>query len=109
MADYPTLPTSYGSDPVPVRESRLADRSDDGTLRVRSFGADKHTVSIEHPWLTTAQKSTLDTFYSTNRLLEFTYTSPTDASVKTCVFLDAPKYKREYGDYWTARVEVGEV
>jgi hypothetical protein len=109
MAAYPTLPTSYQSDPKPIK-SLTIDRAEDGTARVRSyFASDKVTFSIKHETLSSSQKATLDAFYAANRLLTFDYTSPADSVTRTCVFASPIAYTRQPGDYWDATVEMEQV
>lgn len=106
MATYPTLSTSYGSDLKPVNGISV-DRAEDGTARVRSFHvSDKGTFPVAHPWLSAANKSTLDAFYAANRLLPFDYTSPTDSVLRVCVFAAPIRYTRKPGEFWDAVVEM---
>ena len=109
MATYPTLPTSFGSDPDPLNSLDI-DRAEDGTGRARShYVQDKVKIKISHPYLDSAQKLVLDTFYNANRLLTLTYVSPTDGITRTCVFSAPVSYKREYGEHWTATVNMEQV
>lgn len=105
---YPTLDTARGSDPVNATQLSV-DRAEDGTARGRSYGADKVRFKIVHPGLSSSDKTTLDTFYSDNRLLTVTYVSPADSASRTCIFAAKPEYKREAGSYWTATVLLEEV
>lgn len=109
MATYPTLPVRHGADPKPINQVEI-DRAEDGTGYARSFySADKMHFSLEHPWLTTAQKAALDAFYSANRLLDFDYESPASGMTHTCIFAKAPAYEYHRPGFWTARVEMEEV
>jgi len=108
MATYPTLSTAYGSDPDPLPSIDI-DRSEDGTARGRALGNDKARFRITHRWLSAADKSTLDAFYSANRLLAFDYVSPADGATYSCIFVGKPKYERHVGDYWTATVQFEQV
>lgn len=108
MATYPTLPTSPGSDPEPINKIDI-DRAEDGTARGRAYGSDKHRMQLEHPWLTAAEKATLAAFYSANRLLPFDYVSPCDGVSRAMLFSKPIAYRREVGQYWTAKVEAEEV
>lgn len=108
MATYPTLPTAFGSDPVPVRMLTV-DRAEDGTARARVFGSDKAQITVQHPWISAAQKSTLDAFYSANRSLSFDYIDPTSGGAYVCIFGGAPRYTRKEGDYWDASVPMEQV
>ena len=109
MATYPTLATAYGSDPEPISSIKI-DRSEDGTARGRSTGNDKVRLpNVVHPYLSSADKSTLDAFYTANRLIPFDYTSPTDSTLRSCIFSGPIRYERHVGDYWTATVEMEQV
>lgn len=108
MAVYPTLPTSYGSDPDPLVKLHI-DRAEDGTARVRSTSNDKVRIKIQHGFLDAADKATLGAFYVANRLLAFSYTSPADGLTRNCLFTQAPQYKVVPGGYWEAEVLVEEV
>lgn len=106
MATYPTLPTRAGGDPQPIGGIEI-DRAEDGTARGRSFySSDKAKFSLEHPWLTAAQKTTLDNFYSANRLLAFDYASGMSGATHSCLFSRPPAYIYQRGGYWTAKVEM---
>ena len=101
MATYPTLPTRSGADPSPAT-SLVIDRAEDGTGRARSFGADKVKFKIVHPWLSASDKSTLDAFYATNRLLPFDYTSRADDVLRSCLFAGPIEWVRDSRNRWTA-------
>ena len=104
---YPVLSTNYGSDPVPITKVNV-DRAEDGTGRARSYTADKVRFTLVHEHLSSGDKTTLDAYYSTNRLLSFDYVSIADSVTRTCIFAAPIKHKREFGDFWTATVELEE-
>lgn len=107
MAAYPTLPTSVDSE-VTVADGLVADRATNGALKVRSlYTSDKKTFRLIHE-ISTSQKSTLDTFYGTNKLLNVDYTSPFDGVTYTVRFRRAPQYKAT-AVHWFATVELEEV
>jgi len=108
MASYPDLMTGYGGDADPIDMVKI-DRAEDGTARGRAYGADKARFTVTHPRLNSTDKSTLATFYSTNRLLEFTFASKHDGVTYTCIFSKPPQYERHPGSYWTATVEMEQV
>lgn len=109
MATYPTLPTRAGGDPQPI-DSIEIDRAGDGSARGRSlYSSDKARFSLEHPWLTAAQKSTLSAFYTANRLIPFNYISGMSGATHSCLFSKPPAYTYQRGGYWTAKVEMEEV
>lgn len=109
MATYPTLATKYGADPKPISSTcPQIDRAEDGTARGRSFGDDKMEFRIEHPFLSSTDKSTLATFYSTNRLLAFSYVSLSDGATYSCLFDGPIEWTREPGGRFTAKVRIVE-
>lgn len=109
MATYPDLPTSRGSDPEPLTKLEI-DRAEDGTARARSYrAADKVKINVEHPYLTSAEKSTLDDFYTDNRLLAFDYESPSDGVTRSMLFVSPIQYRAEPGNRYTATVEMEQV
>lgn len=109
MATYPTLATRYGSDPEPIN-SLAIDRAEDGTARGRAMmTTDKVRVTIVHPYMTAADKATLDAFYTDNRLIPFDYTSPADEIARSMIFAGPPKWERAPGNRWTATVDIEEV
>lgn len=84
-------------------------RASNGMLKVRRlYAADKITVEAAH-WLTGAQKATLESFYSTNRLLDVTLTLPSDGAAYTVRFAAAPAYEWQAADRWIGRVRLWEV
>jgi hypothetical protein len=108
MAAYPTLSTQR-SGPGPARsDGQEAVRATNGGLKVRRlYSATKSDFVLDH-WLTSAEKTTLDTFYSTNRDLDVTYTSPEDGAAYTVRFVAPPQYIRMPG-WYQARVRLMEV
>jgi hypothetical protein len=109
MATYPDLPTARGSDPEPVNQIDI-DRAEDGTARGRSFySADRVRITVVHPLLTAAQKTTLAAFYSSNRLVAFTYLSPSDSVSRSMLFAKPPAYVNRPGGRFDATVEMEQV
>lgn len=108
MAAYPTM-SHQRSGPGPARsDGQDAVRATNGGLKVRRlYSATKSDFIIDH-WLTDAQKTTLDSFYTTNRDLDVTYTSPEDSVSYTVRFVSPPQYIRMPG-WWQARVRLAEV
>lgn len=78
-------------------------RATNGVLKVRRlYSVEKTDFTLEH-WLTDAQKATLESVYSANRLLNITLTWPEDGVVYSVRFGAAPQYRKEAG-YWVADV-----
>lgn len=109
MASYPTLPW--------LREGTAADRdggfepvrATNGALKVRRlYSTEKQSFQIAN-WLTDAQKTTLESFYTANRLAHVTLTTPWDGASYTACFVAAPVYEWQYNDRWIARVRMFEV
>lgn len=63
---YPTLPIDQRESHRVLRDGRQEDTTGDGSTRVRKLHADKYDFEIKHPQLTSAQMTTLESFYSSN-------------------------------------------
>jgi hypothetical protein len=110
MNTYPTLKTSFGSDPVATDGGVFIDRAEDGTARVRSYWATTNAkITLTHTGISAADQTILDAFYLANRLLAFTYVSPIDSVSRTCLFAGPPTYKLGEGMILTATVKLEEV
>ena len=110
MNTYPTLPTSYGSDPTPIDVLSIT-RTVNGTAHVKVLlTSDKSTIQIKHPSLTSSQKSTLDAFWTANRGVLITYVSPADGVSRTCYIKKQPAYVKVQSpvDLWDANVTIEE-
>lgn len=91
MAAYPTLNTQETSR-IDVEAGYEPVRATNGSLKVRRmFSADKASFTLDHD-LTSAQKSTLDSFYASNKDLDVTYTWPGTGASYTVRFVAAPQY-----------------
>ena len=101
MATYPALLT--------LRDS--TEERDGGVipaLRVRvMYPADKRAFEVRH-LLTSAERSTLETFYGAEKLADVSYTWPADRVTYTVRFVAPPQYRR-VGDRWEATVRLLEV
>lgn len=90
MAAYPTLNTNEVSR-MTVASGHDPRRATNGALKVRRlFSAEKASFALVHD-LTGAQKTTLDSFYTTNKDLDVTYTWPGTGSSYTVRFVGAPQ------------------
>ena len=108
MAAYPTLNHQRSGPGPATSDGHEVQRATNGALKVRRlYSASKSDFVIDH-WLTDAQKTTLDTFYVTNKDLDVTYTSPEDGATYTVRFVAKPQYIRMPG-WWQARVRLSEV
>ena len=109
MAAYPTLPWLREGTAVDRDGGTEPVRASNGVLKVRiMYSAVKMSVTASH-WLTDAQKSTLESFYGTNKALDVTLTLPTDGASYTVRFAGAPVYEQQYTNRWVARVNLVEV
>jgi hypothetical protein len=108
MAAYPSFNVQRSS-PGPSRsDGHDVVRATNGVLKMRRlYSATKSDFTIDH-WLTSAEKTTLDSFYTTNRDLDVTYTSPEDSVAYTVRFAAPPQYVRMPG-WYQARVRLVEV
>jgi len=107
MAAYPTLNAQRSSSTV-RNGGQDAQRATNGTLKMRRlYSTEKMDFTVDH-WLTDAQKSTLESFYQTNRDLDVSLTWAEDAVTYTVRFAAPPQYLRMPG-WWQARVRLQEV
>jgi hypothetical protein len=84
-------------------------RATNGLLKVRRlWSAEKWSFDLVH-WLSSAQRTTLETAYAANRTNNVTLTWPADGSTYTCRFASAPSYEWRTGGFWVARVRLEEV
>lgn len=91
MATYPSFAQWIGSAATPMSGIR-ADRASNGDIRAQILhSADRKIFKVLHR-LTTSEKGTLDTFYTTNKALELTFVWKGDDVSYNCIFLDAPQY-----------------
>ena len=91
MAAYPTLPQQIGSTEA-WADDLVPDRSVSGGVKVRAFYTGvKRKFTVKH-WLNATDLATLKTFYTTNRLLTFTFVWAGDGQTYTCVFGAPPTY-----------------
>lgn len=85
MAAYPSFPQLLASVREPVDDLDI-DYSIAGNAKVRSyFTAVKNRFKVVH-MLNATDLATLVTFYTTNRLLTFTFTWTKTSTVYTCLF-----------------------
>lgn len=107
MANYPAFFTIDDSTATP-ENGMEPERASNGALRLRRlWTADKRSFEIGHV-LTPAEKTTLDSFYATNRDLDVTYRWPGDGSSYTVRFVAPPRYTPRGGRF-EVRVRLMEV
>lgn len=108
MAAYPT----YGQT-VQSRESVLNDvsteRASNGDLRGRAlWSATKRRFAVNHV-LTSADKATYHTFYTTNAALAVDFTWQGNSTTYSCAFIGEPSYTPLGGGYWGVAVTLEQV
>ncbi len=111
MAVFPTFTykASLESDET-LRDDLAVDRASNGAVRVRAFySAPRRSFVLRLGVLTAAEKATLETFYNTNRTATFSFVWDADGVSYTCVFAQAPKFKRLVGARWSAEVNLEQV
>lgn len=83
-------------------------RASNGALRVRRYApGEKMVFSLVH-WLSDAQRTQLETTYTSGRTAALQFLWPEDGATYTVRFADAPQYERKWG-YWVAQVTLLEV
>ena len=91
MANYPSISQIIGSEATQQSGIRI-DRASNGDVRGQIlYSSDRKNFRVLH-YVNSTDKSTLDTFYSTNKALEITFTWSADSQNYNCIFMDAPKY-----------------
>lgn len=95
MAVFDTsIPIGYGTDFTPDAGKQVV-TAEDGTIIVMNmYGASVYTGTIEVPFATAAEKTTILDFYATNRNLPFTFQHPGDGFTYTLFFTNEPKITR---------------
>lgn len=113
MAAYPSsLPQAAGSseewvDPIELSYSRA------GSVKARRLqSAKKRAFVVEHSFLTEAQRSTLESFYDTNRSIALTFAwNDAPGTTYNVIFSDASglTFKRVAGNYYDVTVRLAEI
>lgn len=107
MANYPDFGQLVGSEATPQSGIRV-DRASNGDVRSQIlYTADRKIFKVVHR-LDSTDKATLDSFYSTNKALEITFTWKADGLNYNCIFMDAPKYTPISGGYFDVTVMLAE-
>lgn len=110
MADFPFGQSSFGEGSVAEYVDGLTlTRASNGAVRGRNlFTARKSTFKLLMPYLTSAQKTTLVSFYDTNRNLSFNLTW-IDGAVYVVLFSEPPRLMPHPGGWFDASVSLTEV
>jgi hypothetical protein len=88
---YPSFPQKIGSKATTQSGIRIDTASNGNPLAQILYSSDRKTFYINHT-LDSTDKATLDTFYATNKALEFTFTWAGDGQDYNCIFMDAPQF-----------------
>jgi hypothetical protein len=105
MANYPSLTQTAESGEDWIDDNAI-DRSVNGTAKGRIFfTTKKRGFSIRHV-LTAAEKSTLASFYDTNRALYVTLTWAGDGAQYDCLFERPPQFRYLGAGLWDAEVRL---
>ena len=108
MATYPTTLLVLRSSSTDIDDGFDPTRATNGMLRVRQrYPAEKTNFTVEH-MLSTADKTTLMSFYSTNKALDVSLVWPEDGATYTVRFVAKPTAYRTPG-FWLCRVKLREV
>ena len=107
MAAFPTLKQSPKTRVIPISSGRQLDMSTNGTIRGRDLhSATAFDIDLVNILVTDAEKSTLETFYDTNKNLAITWTDAGDSQVYDAVFVAAPQYTWTSHGYWDVRTRL---
>ena len=105
MANYPSLDQLVGSEATPQSGIRI-DKASNGDVRSQIlYSADRKNFRVLHR-LNSTDKGTLDTFYTTNKALELTFTWSADSQNYNCIFADAPKYTPQKASWFLVEVNL---
>lgn len=109
MPSYPSFAQLRASEEQTL-DDIVIDRAVNGTPKSRAFyTARKKIFRIRHKCLLAADKATLNTFYETNRLLNFDFTWNADSVLYSCRFAGPIKYTLAAGGRWEADVNMVQV
>ena len=105
MSAYPSLPISEGYEQTWI-DGRVIDRSADGLARIRKLHPDRAQFTLQHPALSTADATTLESHYSTNSALTFSFTTPRDGVTYTVAYSARPTFRLLFGGRKTYTVRL---
>lgn len=99
MADqFPTsFPIGADSEEEWIDDLRIETAADGTPYAYSTQTAKKRAFNIRTPACSTTERSTLETFYNTNRKLKFNFTWPADSSNPLCWFDGAPRFRYRSG------------
>lgn len=105
---YPTLPTTDSSRKEPI-DSRILVRATNGSMKARLLHpTEKSRFTLVH-FLTSSERDTLETHYSSNSTASFDYTwLGTEGGTSTVIYAERPRYE-QFGLYYAGYVTLEEV
>lgn len=99
MATYPITPVMVMGSTVTPRMNAVVNTAVDGTLRVSSLHAvESYDIAIKHDLVTSAEVTTMETFYATNKLAQVDVTFR--GIVYNCRYVKKPVTVPVGGDRW---------
>lgn len=103
MPSYPSLPLLSKVTPI---NDRKTDVSEAGTVRqVDLSAAQVYRVNVTHNYLTAAQRTTLQSFWATNKGVVVTVAAG-DGHSYDCLFTNEPSVETVNGVFFDASVEL---
>lgn len=109
MASYPALRIDDGTEES-WADDRMISRARSGAVKGRLLAAAKKRVfRVEHKYLSASDKDTLETFYDTNRALEFDFTLLGDTYTVIFGDKDGLNFRPATGGQWSITLTLLEV
>lgn len=106
MANYPSITLAQESNEE-LLDDVATDRAVDGSAKVRAFyTAAKRRFQVRHRMISASDKSTLLTFYGSNRATTITFSW--GGTNYTCVFASPPRFSPAGGALWNADLTLEE-
>ena len=107
---YPTLEQNLDSREQSL-DGRQIDRASNGAVKARVlFGELKRQFTVVHENLSNTDKGSVESFYTTNRLLSFDFVWAADGISRVCIFNETPPvYVPLAGGCWNVTVQLVQV
>lgn len=109
MATFPTLPWQRDGSEFQKIDDLVTDEWPNGGARGRSFfQGTRYRWTADLYYLTSAQKTTLESFYASNKLITFDLVNPYDGATYNNVIFDGPVIvtPAPSGPYWNCIVKM---
>lgn len=95
MALFPTtIPIGYPTGLTPDAGKARVDAEDGTIIIINKFNTPIYQGEIIIPFATEAERSTIETFWTTNKNLVWTFEHPGDGLTYSLYFLNAPQVQR---------------